>query len=1086
MNDHPSILIVDDDDGIRRTLEMILTKKGYRVFTAADGETALALAQERFFNLALLDIRLPDMTGLDLLAQLKALHPDLEALIITGYATLESAIQALVNGAYHYFIKPLNVDELLVTLEKALHKQQLVIKNRALLTALRQELEERKRAEDALRETTQTLQAIVESSPLAILALGADGTVKMWNPAAERIFGWSAAEVLGQQNPAVPTELLDESNELFQRVLRGGSLAELETSRQRKDGTRIDVSISAAPLRNSSGAVNGLMAIIADITERKRAERELRLLSLAIEQSHAAVVLTDLIGSIQYVNPRFTQMTGYELEEVYGKSWFALALDEMTENKREQAMRALETGDEWRGEYLRRKRSGEMHWESSVISPIFGASGKPTNFLVVSEDITARKQAERALQRQLRELTALSAVASACANATDADLLIEQVTQIIGDTLYPENFGVRLLDDTRQLLLIHPSYRGVTEEARKVEIPMGQGITGTVAATGKPWRVPDVTQAAAYIAISPETRSELCVPIQVGARVLGVINVESAQLDAFSPADEELLMTLAGQLATALDKVHLFEQTIRRVNELDAIVQVSAALRQAESRAEMLPILLDEVMAFGKAATASLITRDADSGDFIIELARGVWASQIGRHIPADKGISARVFATGQPYVTNDLPNDPLFHHRDIIGNLRALANVPLIAHEQTIGLVSMGRDAPIAEEDVRLLTAIADIAANALHRVEAHERTLRHVQRLTALRAIDASITASLDLRVVFDVLLEQAYRQLDADAMALWTFDPSTYTLQYVAGRGWRSDAIRRASVRMGEGLAGTVMSERRLVHRANLARDASPLARAPWLVGEQMVAYYGVPLIAKGEVQGVLEVFWRKPHQPDSDWLAFLEMIAGQAAIAIDNAKLFSDLQRSNANLVISYDATIEGWSRALELRDRETEGHAQRVTEMTLDLARAMGLGEPELAHVRRGALLHDIGKVGVPDHILFKPDELTPAEWEAMRRHPTDAYNLLLPIPYLRPALDIPYCHHERWDGTGYPRGLKGEEIPLAARIFAVVDVYDALTSDRPYRAAWSVEDALEYIREQAGKQFDPRVVAVFLQRHGRG
>jgi putative nucleotidyltransferase with HDIG domain len=212
-----------------------------------------------------------------------------------------------------------------------------------------------------------------------------------------------------------------------------------------------------------------------------------------------------------------------------------------------------------------------------------------------------------------------------------------------------------------------------------------------------------------------------------------------------------------------------------------------------------------------------------------------------------------------------------------------------------------------------------------------------------------------------------------------------------------------------------------------------------------------------------------------------LDFLETLGGQVAIAIDNANLFNDLHHSNAELMRAYDSTIEGWARALELRDKETEGHTQRVTEMTERLARAMGIGDSELLHIRRGALLHDIGKMGVPDHILLKPDKLTEDEWDVMRQHPQHAYNILVATDFLKPALDIPYCHHEKWDGTGYPRRLQGEQIPLAARIFAVVDVWDALRSDRPYRPSWSEDKVHQYILEQSGKHFDPQVVEVFLR-----
>ncbi|HET9909812.1 MAG TPA: HD domain-containing phosphohydrolase [Anaerolineales bacterium] len=187
----------------------------------------------------------------------------------------------------------------------------------------------------------------------------------------------------------------------------------------------------------------------------------------------------------------------------------------------------------------------------------------------------------------------------------------------------------------------------------------------------------------------------------------------------------------------------------------------------------------------------------------------------------------------------------------------------------------------------------------------------------------------------------------------------------------------------------------------------------------------------------------------------------------------------LREAHAQLLKAYEATIEGWSHALELRDRETEGHSQRVTEMTVELARAYGMSEDELIQIRRGSYLHDIGKLGVPDQILHKPGALTDEEWKVMKKHPQFACDMLYPIEYLRPALDIPRCHHERWDGSGYPHGLRGEAIPISARLFAVVDVWDALTSDRPYRKAWTKEKALAYIIEQSGKYFDPEVVELF-------
>jgi len=253
-----------------------------------------------------------------------------------------------------------------------------------------------------------------------------------------------------------------------------------------------------------------------------------------------------------------------------------------------------------------------------------------------------------------------------------------------------------------------------------------------------------------------------------------------------------------------------------------------------------------------------------------------------------------------------------------------------------------------------------------------------------------------------------------------------------------------------------------------------------RSPSFGQEGFVSYYGIPLLAKGQVQGVLEIFKRSLLKPDADWLRFLEMLGGQAAIAIDNASLFSNLQQSNTEITSAYDATIEGWSRALDLRDHATEKHTKSVVEKTMELATQLEIPSADLIHLRRGATLHDIGKMGIPDRILHKPGPLTDDEWGIMRQHPQFARNLLAPIEYLRPAMDIPCFHHERWDGSGYPSDLKGEEIPLPARLFAVVDVFDALTSDRPYRKAWPIQDALKHLKEQAGKLFDPKMTTAFL------
>jgi PAS domain S-box-containing protein len=372
------------------------------------------------------------------------------------------------------------------------------------------------------------------------------------------------------------------------------------------------------------------------------------------------------------------------------------------------------------------------------------------------------------------------------------------------------------------------------------------------------------------------------------------------------------------------------------------------------------------------------------------------------------------------------------------------------------------------------------EVVRDITERRRSEDKIQRHFEHLKAMRTIDMAITSSLDLRLTLNVFLEQVTTQLRVDAADVLLLNPHTMLLEYAAGRGFRTFAIKDSALRLDECYGGRAALERRPMAINDFSKTPEGFMRTSMVDEEEFRSYVGVPLVVKGQVKGVLEVFHRSLLGTEPEWMELLDSLTKHAAVAIDNAVMFDALQHSHDELIMAYDTTIEGWSRALDYRDRETKGHSQRVMEITLQIAREMGMGDAELVHVRRGALLHDIGKLGVPDEILFKPGSLSEEEWSIMRRHPVVANELISPIPFLRKALDIPYYHHEKWDGSGYPMGLKGEQIPLTARIFAVVDVWDALNSDRPYRQAWPREEALEHIRSQAGKHFDPRVAEVFL------
>ncbi len=525
----------------------------------------------------------------------------------------------------------------------------------------------------------------------------------------------------------------------------------------------------------------------------------------------------------------------------------------------------------------------------------------------------------------------------------------------------------------------------------------------------------------------------------------------------------------------------------RQERELsERLGRLSRALSENLNLRNLLDLVCRESMDVFQAHAAFLWL--LEEGDLVGFAAHGAGADEfIGLRAPIydPQLLAARVTRERKAILVNDAANsadvDPAlterFHTKSIIG-------IPLIKGTRILGaLMILDSEHPYRfnEHDLQLASVLGGHAALAIDNAQLYEKAQLHLKHERALREIDLAIASKMELRDTLQVVLYQACSRLHVDAASVLLLDPATQTLNYSSGRGFRSELIQTTRLLLGEGRAGHAVEERRTFGRAELKDPGDIPDRASVLQEESFHSYFIVPLIARDKLLGALEVYHRAPLVMRAEWLKFLETLAGQTAIAIDNATLFADLQHSNAHLIEAYDATLEGWSYALDLRDKETEGHTQRVTELTVRLAERMGVDPADVVQMRRGALLHDIGKMGVPDRILLKPDALSEEEWVLMRMHPSYALQMLQPIAYLAAAIDIPYCHHEKWDGTGYPRGLKGEEIPLAARIFSVVDVYDALTSDRPYRTGWTKDRALHHIRELSGRHFDPRVVEAFLE-----
>ncbi|HLO30415.1 MAG TPA: HD domain-containing phosphohydrolase [Anaerolineales bacterium] len=541
------------------------------------------------------------------------------------------------------------------------------------------------------------------------------------------------------------------------------------------------------------------------------------------------------------------------------------------------------------------------------------------------------------------------------------------------------------------------------------------------------------------------------------------------------------------------------EDKIKYLTRLYAMLsQINQAIVRIKDRQELFERVCQVAVKFGQFHTAWVGLTEPDGGKVRIVASDGEgqkYVQQININLENEisrRGPTGSAIRKNIVVLVNDVKTDVrMGPWREAVmqQGYRSLAAVPICTQGKVIGVFDLYATEVnfFTADELSLLEEIGTNIAFALdvmlveeERQRAHQKLETHIQRLSTLRAIDSAISSGLDLRLFLDMFVQRVIVQSGVDAAAIWTFHPTLNQLEFATGRGFYHYQMPRLRMNLRDHGAGQAVLERTLIYIPRLSEIQLPIPEAKQMSEERFVSYYAVPLITKGEVKGVLELYQRSFHHPDSEWLDFVQTLASQSAIAIADAELFNNLQRSNFELLFAYDETIEGWSRALDLRDKETVGHTQRVAATTLRLAARMGVSETDLVHMRRGALLHDIGKMGIPDAILLKSGPLTEEEWGIMRRHPQFAYDMLSPIRYLQPALDIPYCHHEKWDGTGYPRGLKGDQIPLSARIFAVVDIWDALTSDRPYRTAWPKEKALEYIRTLNGSHLDPRVVEAFL------
>lgn len=963
------ILAIDDNNDNLISLKALIKEAfpdSIRL-TAQNGAAGINLAQVENPDVVLLDVLMPGMDGFEVCQKLKA-NPETSNIPVIFVTAIkgerENRIRALEVGAEAFLAKPIDETEMTAQVRamlkiKAANDQKQNEKDRLdqmvkdktreleknytatlnLLGDLQDEIEARKRTEAALRESERQLirseASLIKAQHVAHVGSWSwyiqDDRLE-WSEEMYRIFGYEKEKFSGSLSDVMANAIHPDDRaavaESNRSVLKDKKPIPIEYRVLWPDRSVHTVWGEAGELiLDDEGKPILLTGIVQDITERKQAEAEIQLQATALKAAANGILITNRDGEIQWANPAFTTLSGYTLSEVYGKNPRELVKSgQHNQAFYQQMWETLLAGEVWRGELVNRRKDGTLLTEEQTITPLLDVNGQITHFIGIKQDITARKQSEaEVLQYAIRQ-EKIAALGRALAAELDLDVIYRTAEDQIRLMIDCPNFAITLFDPQLQILKsVYASSDGKLIDFNstpplRVDLRHASCGRSKALASKSPEIVLDIESnrkscGGLRLGNELEPKSAIYIPILAEGQVIGLLELQSYQYEAYTAKDGEWLSVAANLIGMSIQNARLFFRTQQRVDEL-------------------------------------------------------------------------------------------------------------------------------------------------------------------SALAIIDSAITSRLAPQEMYEILLEQVTSHLGVDAATLILFDHTNHKLECVLKRGYTQSEDRQPYLSLDESLAGKAAQEKRMVHVDHLSSE-----NAHMLIHESLIEgfeeYYGVPLLVEDVVIGVLEVLHRSRLNPDSDWLHFLELISGQSAIVISTLLLNKDLNTANIELLKAYDATIEGWSQAMDLRDRETEGHTQRVTKMTLELAKEMGIAGEQLAHLRRGALLHDIGKLGVPDSILLKSASLADEEWVLMKKHPEYAHHMLEAIEYLRPALEIPFCHHEKWDGSGYPRGLKGNEIPLPARVFAIIDVWDALTSDRPYRKAWTKRAAFEHICEQSEKHFDPQVVKVF-------
>jgi HD-GYP domain-containing protein (c-di-GMP phosphodiesterase class II) len=660
-----------------------------------------------------------------------------------------------------------------------------------------------------------------------------------------------------------------------------------------------------------------------------------------------------------------------------------------------------------------------------------------------------------------RMVRAFAETADALNSTRDTDKLLDLILDLVNEVFSIENCAVLLLDPVSQRLSIRRARGYDPDTVQEYSAALGEGIAGSVALKGMAERIDDVWLDPRYRKGTRAGRSEMLAPLRSGGKIIGVLDAESPFPEAFGEGDLDFFAIFASQAATALYNAALYEAALRHTEKIAFLHRVGSSLNAITDPAALLVRIISIAQQALGFDYASILLYDVDKARLVVRESFGYSECPNGKSVPAGEGITGYAAERAQSVLVPDVRADP----RYIAGTSDARSEMacPLVVHGQVLGVLdaeSVG--AAFDEEDLALFELFAAQVATALYNAElvtkleeTNEELLkmnielqsfadrlsetnlaleRRVKELQTLYEAGKTITSSLNLEETLHSIIKMTTEIVNISSAAIMLVDEETSELT-VKVKYESENATKRIG---GEH------------HRVDI----------PLKIRDRVIGRFWLSKLVSDSIS-------------DED-AKMLQTLASQAAIAIENAKLFEKTQEA-------YYDTITSLAHALEARDPYTKGHSERVTEYSLLVARRLCLDEKTTTIIRYAGLLHDIGKIGISDEILHKPQRLDPDDFERIKAHSDFGNAILGPLRFLQESQEVVRHHHEHWDGSGYPDGIAGDLIPLAARIIGVADAFDAMTSDRPYRKALSQEAALAELERGSGSQFDPIIAIAFIQ-----